>query len=216
MLSMNTYKLVVFGANGRTGLQLVQQALDMGHTVTAIARNPSTLALRHKNLIVHKGDVLDLSSFQNSLANQDYVLSALGVASNKPTVVYSEGIRNIIEAMKIHQISRLIVVSSLAVEINPTMPSWMRFFIRYILQPLLSHIYADTLKMEEILMRSDVCWTIVRPPQLTNKSVTGRYRVAIDKHLPRALKISRSDLAHFLLHHLSSENTFRRKIEVAS
>lgn len=212
---MNTHKLAIFGANGRTGLHLVKQALDMGHIVTAIVRNPDSLPLNHKNLVVHKGDVLDPSSFQDVLPGHDAVISSLGIASDKPTTVFSDGIRNIITSMNANGIRRLVVVSALAVEVNPMMPWWMKFFIKNILQPLLRNIYADTLKMEHLIRETDLAWTIVRPPQLTDRNVTGRYREAIDHHLTRATKISRADLAHYILHNIDTKNTFRRTVEVA-
>jgi putative NADH-flavin reductase len=187
----------------------------MGYFVTAIVRNPDTLTLRHKNLVVHKGDVLDLPSFSGALEGHEAVISSLGIPSNKPTTIFSDGIQNIITGMKANGVHRLMVVSALAVEINANMPWWMKVFIKNILEPLLRDVYADTLKMEQIIRKTDLAWTIVRPPRLTNKKVTGHYREAIDDHLTHARIIARADLAHYMLHHVDTENTFRRTIEVA-
>lgn len=211
---MNTYKIVIFGANGRTGLELVKQALEMGHFVTAVVRNPDTFALAHKNLFVHKGDVKDVSSFQDALQGHDAVISALGAASKEPTTVLSVGVRNIQIAMDAHCISRLIIVSALAVETNPTMAWWMKVFIKRVLQPILKNLYDDILRMEYMIKQTNLNWTIVRPPQLTDKKVTGRYRVAINDDLPGAAKISRADLAHYMLHHVKAENTYKATIEL--
>jgi len=200
---------------GRTGLQLAEQALNAGHFVTAVVRSPEKFTLGHKNLYVHKGDVLDLNSFNHVMKGHDVVLSTLGATSTAPTTVYSEGVRNIIQAMNVNGVSRVIVLSALAVEINPTMALWQRLFIKFILQPILKNMYADTLKMEYILKQARLDWTIIRPPQLTNSSVTGKYRVKVGTHLPRANKISRADLAHYMLHHLFDKSTYCNTVELA-
>jgi len=213
---MNSYKIAIFGASGKTGMQLVQQALDLGHSVTAIVRNPSQFTLGHKNLYVHQGDVLELNSFNHVMQGQDAIISALGATSTAPTTVFSEGIRNVIQSMNAHGISRVSVMSALAVEINPIMAWWQRLFIKYILQPILRNMYDDTLKMEYIMKQTALDWTIVRPPQLTNKGVTGNYRVEASNHLHGANKISRADVAHYMLRHLFDENTYRTTVEIAN
>ncbi len=212
---MSTYRILIFGASGRTGIQLVQQALEAGHFVTAVVRSPEKFTLGHKNLYVHKGDVLELNSFNHVMKGHDVILSAIGATSTAPTTVFSEGVRNIIQAMNVNGVSRLIVLSALAVEINPIMAWWQRLFIKYILQPILKNMYADTLKMEYILKQSRLDWTIMRPPQLTDKASTGKYRVEVGKHLPGANKISRADLAHYMLQHLFDERIYRTTVEMA-
>ncbi len=212
---MANYKLVVFGANGKTGREVVRQALDMGYEVTAVVRNPASLPLRHERLLVRQGDVLDLVTIQELLRGQDAVISALGVAASKPTTVFSDGVGNIIKAMNMHRISRLMVVSALAVEINTSMPLWTKLFIKYVLQPILENIYSDMRKMEYMLTQAELAWTIVRPPRLTDKKMIKYYRVSVGGHLNSAAKISRADLAHYLLNHLNDEDTFRKTVEVA-
>ena len=93
-------KLIVFGATGGTGRQVVETALSAGHTVTAVARRPEALALRHDRLVVLRGDVLEPATFAQPLAGQDTVVSALGVRSRAPTTVFSAGVSNIMQAMK--------------------------------------------------------------------------------------------------------------------
>src|SRR5262245_6380442 len=93
-------KLVVFGANGSTGRLLTKQALDEGHTVTAVTRHPEAFPLQHDYLNVMRGDVHDLASVEQAVAGQDAVLSTLGVPYNSKVItVYSEGIANIMQAM---------------------------------------------------------------------------------------------------------------------
>ena len=212
---MSTYRILIFGASGRTGLQLVEQALEAGYFVTAVVRRPEKFTLGHKNLYVHKGDVLDLNSFNHVMKGHDVILSALGATSTAPTTVFSEGVRNMIQAMNVSGLSRLVVLSALAVEINPIMPWWQRLFIRYILQPILKNMYADTLKMEYILKQSRLDWTIMRPPQLVDKKVSGQYRVEVGNHLSGANRISRADLAHYIIHHLFDERIYRTTVEMA-
>jgi putative NADH-flavin reductase len=208
-------KLMVFGSTGRTGIQIIRQALDEGHTVTAIARNPAALAIKHSNLEVVKGDVLQPATFDAVTKGQDVVLSAIGVSSTKPTTVYSKGVFNMVQSMEQHEVKRIICISASAVETSPKLSLPVRMMTK-VLQGMLKNMYRDLLKMEQVLRQSDLEWTVVRPPKLTGQPVTGKYRFAFNDWLPSCLHISRADLAHFMLHHIENVNTYKSVIEVAN
>jgi len=207
-------RIVVLGANGGIGRQTVALALEAGHHVTAILRNPANLAMVHDNLELVKGDVMQPGTIEGWLENKDAVISAIGVRSNGPTTLYSEGNRNILQAMKKAGISRVFFISASAIEISPVLPLYVRFAAKYIVQKILRNMYADIRIMEKLVKESDANWTIMRPPRLTNKPATGRYRIAINSFLKNCLSISRADVAHFMIHNISNKAAWKTTIEI--
>ena len=207
-------KLIVFGSTGGTGMQIIQQALNAGHLITAVARNPAALNIQHKNLLVIKADVLQLPGFEAAMHEQDAVLSALGFRTAKDVTVYSQGVCNIISAMKTHHVKRILCVSAAAVETNPKL-SFIYRLLTKLLQRILRNPYTDVLRMEKQLKETGLDWTVVRPPRLTNGSLKGKYRFAVNEWLSHCVSISRADLAHFMLHHIDDANTYKSIIEVA-
>ncbi|AYL96799.1 NAD(P)-dependent oxidoreductase [Mucilaginibacter celer] len=212
------YNLLIIGANGGIGRQCVAQALQAGHRVTALLRNPAKLATEHPNLKKVSGDVMKPGSFETYLENQDAVISAIGVAggfgADKPTTLYSQGNANILKAMRQKGTQRIFVISASAIEISPALPFYIRLIEKYIIQKLLKHMYADLYRMEQTVKTSDTHWTIIRPPQLTDKAQTGNYRIAINTFLKNCLKISRADVAHFMLDNIVNEATHKATVEI--
>jgi putative NADH-flavin reductase len=212
------YKLLIVGANGGIGRQCVEMALQAGHHVTALLRNPAKLDLHHPNLELIKGDITRPETFEDYLTNKDVVISAIGVSgglgSDKPTTLYSQGNANLLKAMNKKGIKRVFFISASAIEISPALPFYIRWAEKYIIQKLLKHMYADLRIMEELIKESNADWTIIRPPQLSDKPVTGKYRVAINAFLKNCLKISRADVAHYLIHNIGSKATYKAVIEI--
>jgi putative NADH-flavin reductase len=207
--------LAIFGSTGPTGRALVHQALDQGHEVTAVARDPAAVDASGARLQVVRADVLDRASFDGLLNGVDAVLSAIGAHGRQPTTVYSVGAANIRDAMHHAGVRRFVGISALPVtprtEFGPTE--------RWIVVPLLSmffrEMYADMTRMEQVLRDSDLDFTIMRPPQLTHKRATGKYRTGINQHLRRARKISRADLAAEMLHVIPDKKTVRATVTLA-
>jgi len=208
-------KIVVFGASGGTGIEVVNQALEAGYHVTAIIRDTESFPICHQRLKRVKGDVLEPKTFEMSLNSVDAVISCLGVQHRKPTNVYSQGISNIIQGMKNENITRMICISAGGVEVAPNNSLIMKFLIKYVLQRIFKNSYADMLKMEEILKNHEINWTVVRPPRLQNGEKTGKYRIAVNEFLNRMSSLKRSDLADFMLKHLDDRKTFRSKVEIS-
>jgi putative NADH-flavin reductase len=207
--------ILVIGANGGIGKQVVALALQAGHNVTAVLRNPSKLTIKHANLRIVKGDVMYPETFEDHLEAMDAVISALGTSTiNKPTILYSEGNKNLLKAMKKSGVNRAFFISASAIEISPVLPFYVRLAEKYIVQKILKHMYADLLLMEKLVKETDINWTIVRPPRLTDKSATGQYRFAINSFLKNCLSISRADVAHFMINNMSNEATYKATIEV--
>ena len=207
-------KIIVFGSTGRTGRHLVQQGLDAGHIVTAIARDPAAVNIKHINLTIIKGDVLQPDTFEDIIRGHDTVFSAIGKDSIKPTSLYSQGISTIIAAMQKHKVMRLMSMSASAVATNPRLSFLLKIATK-ILQRILKNPYADILRMDKIIKQSGLNYTIVRPPRLTNKALTGKYRFAINEWLPSCTSISRADLAHFMLQQVNNSGTYQSTTEVS-
>nr|WP_263429157.1 SDR family oxidoreductase [Nannocystis pusilla] len=211
-----TKKLVVFGATGGTGRELVEQALAAGHTVTAAVRRPEAVALTHPRLTVRRADVLDPAGVEAAIAGHDAVLSALGATSTRaPTTICRDAVAHMLAAMERCGVRRIACVSALALGDAALLPWPMRLFVRHILKPLLRHPFADLLAMEERLRQSPLEWTIVRPPRLTQGRRKGHVRFAVDAPLPGAATISRADLADYMLAHVDDPALVRRLVEVA-
>ena len=210
--------ILIIGANGGIGRKTVEIALAEGFRVTAVLRDPSRLPLEHPNLEKVKGDILQAEGFKDRLKDQDAVISAIGVKGglmhDEPTTLYSQGNFRLLEAMKRVGVKRVFFISASAVEISPVLPLIVRLAARYVLQKLLRHMYADLRAMEGVVRESDADWTIVRPPRLTDKSATGRYRWCVNSWLRNALSISRADVAHFMLHHIHDESTYKGVVEI--
>jgi len=195
-------KLIIFGSTGRTGLQLVTQALEKGHEVTAFARSPEKINLEHTNLIKLKGNALDYDSVVTALQGQDAVLCALGMPDIlDKSQLRAKATKNIIAGMEKSNIKRFICLSSLGAgdsyEILP-------FHYKYIIAPILMrNLFIDHNLQEEHIQKSKLDWTIVRAGNLTDGEYTGIYQKdfkTINKTV--AIKISRADTADFMLRQL--------------
>jgi len=214
-MEKSTLDILVIGANGGIGRQTVEIALQAGHNVTALLRNPAKLNITHANLQVIKGDVMTPETFEDYLQDKDAVISALGTNTiNKPTILYSEGNKNLLKAMKKKGVRRAFFISASALEISPVLPFYVRFAEKYIVQKILRHMYDDLRLMENIIKETDTDWTIIRPPRLIDKPVTGEYRFAINSFLKNCLSISRADVAHFMINNITNGATFKTTIEI--
>lgn len=208
-------KVVVFGATGGTGQQVVEQALQAGYQVTVVVRNPATLLRQHPCLEIRQGDVFQPLGYAQVLSGASAVVSCLGSQQREPTTVYSEGVNNIVQAMRDAGVSRIICLSSIAVGVPPR-SSWLtKLVTKYILQRLFNHLYADMLRMEDLLRKSALTWTVIRPPRLVDAALRGTYRTAINEPIHNPSKIARADLAHYIVNHLADEKTFKAKVEIS-
>src|SRR5205823_4185926 len=130
-------RVLVIGATGNLGSEVVRQALAAGHDVTALARNPSAIALEHDSLRVTSGDARDAGSLERAVADQDAVISCLGTNDLKDSTLRSEGARNAIAAMRKHGVRRLIVFSAFGVGDSAPQLKRNSFIFGRVIQPLL-------------------------------------------------------------------------------
>lgn len=194
-------RIVIFGANGGTGRHLTRQALDAGHTVVAVTRQPESFPIRGDDLTVAGADVRDAAAVTRVVAGADAVLSSLGVTfTREPVDTYSTGTANIVGAMRTHGVQRLAVVSSTAIAEYPGRTA-TPFALRLV-QPVISNIfgktlYADMRRMEAIVSNSCLHWTIVRPSGLFDLPNITDYIAGQGD--PIGAFTSRADLADYLL-----------------
>ena len=202
-------KVLIIGATGGTGRQLVEQALTAGHDVTALVRDPEKIRARHERLRVVHGDILDFNSLDWAVAGQEAVLSSLGTKSVfKRAIVFSEGASNLLRAMTKHGVRRLICITGIGAGDSRGHGGF--FYDKIILPIVLKRIYQDKDKQEELIRKSDRDWTIVRPGFLTNGPPKGNYRVLTDLTGVTVGRISRADVAAFMLAQLNSDRYLRQ------
>lgn len=195
-------KLAIFGATGSVGRLAVNQALEQGHTITALVRDPEKIETRHENLRLIKGDVMNAAAVKQAVQDQDAVLCILG--AGRKGNVRSEGTRQIIEAMKQSDVKRLVCQSSLGVGDSRGNLNFLWKYIMFGL--LLREAYADHVLQEEYVMKSDLDWTIIRPAAFTDGPRTGVYQHGFSGAAEGlTLKISRADVADFLLKQLTDD-----------
>jgi putative NADH-flavin reductase len=191
-------KLLLIGATQGIGFELLKQALQAGHEVTLIARNPDRLEITHPNLAVTKGNILNKSVIEQAVNGQDAVCITIGTKpTRKPVSVYSEGTKNAIEAMKNSSCRRLLCVTGIGAGDSRGHGG---FFYDKIINPLLlKTIYEDKDRQEAIVRNSGLDWEIIRPGLLTNGERTGQYRILTNLSGVKAGNISRADVADFML-----------------
>lgn len=205
-------KIVVFGAAGRTGREVVTQALGHGDELTAFLRDPSALSVSHSRLHVVAGDVRDAGAVARALEGQDAAVFVIGSSGERPVTVYSEGVANILAGMEAAGVHRIVAVSSVGVGAPlARLPISLRLRASTVLKP----VYEDMARMEAMLMASQAYWTIVRPAGLTEGRLTGLYRVVDGPLVPKGSRIARADLAAFILKALGQGSYVRHAVAVA-
>jgi putative NADH-flavin reductase len=209
--------LTIFGATGGVGTQLVTQALQRGHMVTAVVRDPARLSITSPALTVSAVPGLEQpDALRPAIQGRDAVLSAVGPRGRKDGPVASTSTRAILSAMQATGVRRLVAVSALPV--GPV-PEGESAFNRWLMLPVVSAVlrtvYADLAAMEAELRNSHTDWTVVRPPRLLDKPLTGTYRTALGANVPRAMTISRADVAHAMLDALEQPATIRQPVGLA-
>lgn len=219
-------RVAVLGASGGTGRIVVRGALERGHQVVAVTRDPASLRGRlpvgpgssSARLDVRTCDVHDLASVQSAVMGCEVVLSVIAPPLHRhlirSTNLYSMGGRNLVRAVADQNVRRLIVVSTAGVlDADPSHPP----FYRLVLKPLLFDraLYRDARVMEQVVEGSGPEWIIVRASGLTNGPETKKYRVELGQLPSRGSRVSRADLAYFLLEQLEDDQYVGRHPTIA-
>lgn len=207
-------KVVVLGATGATGMELIKHSLAAGHSVTAYVRNPAPLQEFTQDLEIRTGDLLDSEQLADVMQGHDAVLSVFGT---RVPIAKSDDhlLRNFANALTIAmrqaRVRRLVVISTAFLFKDCVIPP--TYLIGRLFFP---SVLRDSAALEEIIEQSDLDWTIVRPPQLTDSPPTGLYRECLG-HLPRfGFKISRADVADYFLKVLQKQMLIRTIVGVSN
>ena len=202
----NRLRVLIIGATGGTGRELVRQALEQGHQVTALVRKPKKMKFEHPNLRVVKGNVHDYDSVESAMRGQSAVVCALGTKRFfYPNRVASNGTANILRAMKSCGVPRLVCESSLGVGNSVGRLGLLYTF--FVVPMILPFIFYDKVRQEKLIEESDADWVIVRPAVLTNSPARGKYRHG--RNVGNYLwtnRIARGDVADFMLKQLTDED----------
>lgn len=219
-------KLMIVAATGGIGRHLLDQAVDAGHDVTAIARNPDKLSQRVRAVAVDLAAAKP-SDLESALDGSDAVLSGLGPRSTADSGITAPGTRTVLDAMTATGVRRIVVVSAAPVGTvaSPGRPNPPKHdpgdgpLMRHVLSPmtksLLRRHYADLALMEDALRDSDTDWTSVRPPRLTDKPLTGTYRTAYGRNIRGGLTVSRADVADYMLRALHQPESIKQAVGIA-
>jgi putative NADH-flavin reductase len=201
-------KLLIFGATGRTGKPLVNQALEQGHHVSAFVRSSGKLGINHPNLEIIEGNILNANQVSAAVKGKDVVLSALGIDDLKPNTVLSDATAICINAMNEHGIKRFICETSIG--LGDSEPQMGFFFGKIVIPFFLKYVWADKQLQEKFIMQSNLDWIIARPSGLIDGEKTGKYKVGFVSTDHLSMRITRADVADFMLKQLS-DNTYLRK-----
>lgn len=200
-------KVTLIGASRGIGFELLKMALDQGHEVTALLRNPAKLTIINSRLKIVKGDIFDPAAVATAVAGNEAVCLCIGIPpTRKPVDVFSRGAECVLAAMGPGTHAKLIAVTGIGAGDSKGHGGFI--YDRVINPLLLGMIYADKDRQESIIKASKVEWLIVRPGFLTNGPITGKYRVIENLSGVTAGKISRADVADFMLKQLKTSTHF--------
>jgi putative NADH-flavin reductase len=208
------HHILVLGGTGPTGRQIVTQAIDAGHWVTALARRAERLSIQHPRLTTAVGNVVaDDQLLAQVLPGHDVVVSALGRGGR----LRSEGLiarsaSRIVPAMERAGVSRLIFLSAYGVGGTAPDAPWI---FRLMFRLVLADIYADKAAGEAIIKASSLDWTILAPVVLTNGPASSRFRMAEHLRIRGLARISRADVAACILRCIDDPTSFRTRKVVA-
>lgn len=205
-------KIALFGTTGHLGRSFLQQALEQGHTISALVRHPEKLRLNHPNLTVHIGDALELDDVRSVVKGQEVVVSALGGGMQGPFEVLTRGLANILGAMKESNVRRVIATAAAgilqhdATSLRRDQPGFPPMF------RVVSEAHLGTF---HILQKSDTQWTLLCPPNMPEGAATKQYQVLADYAPDGGMQISTGDVAYFILGELEQPRFIQKRVGIA-
>jgi putative NADH-flavin reductase len=208
--------ILLFGATGRTGVQVLKYALAKGYRVTALVRNPEKITERSDRLTVIRGLPTNINDVREAMLNCDRVISTLNPISERemialkkiqPPQILEKSIQNAIECMGEYRIRKIAVVSSIGIGDTYLLAPWFMRLLGKITN--FKNSFDDHNKQESLLMNSDLDWVITRPVSLNNNELLQNLVINYDKK-PSPFKISRKQLAQFLVSCLETDDFFNK------
>ena len=192
-------KLAIFGATGETGKQIVKQALEKGDKVIAYVRNPQKLNINHECLTIIQGELSEKTAIERSISGVDAVISVLGPRGGSKNKPITQGMQNIILAMGKHNVHRLIISSTLSLSDPEDLPDFKSGILINLVKLINPAAYEEIINVGKVMQGSNLDWTIIRLPLLNNNPKSGKIKVGYLGKNEVGLKISRADIADFML-----------------
>lgn len=209
--------ILIIGATGRTGHLIMRLALEEGHHVTAFVRSPEKLNRPITGVRVVQGDATDDTEIQNVISQYkfDAVVIAVGADTFKCSTVRTDTTRNVVDALENRSSStRLWIVSSAGS--NESMDQ-LGFFSRTFIKNILKGHIADHSNQENLVQKSILPYTIVRPTGLRDSGMaTDHNYMVVTKEMIPTNYINREDLAHFIVHNLFNDQYIGKAVVVTS
>ena len=214
-MSTSPLKIAVFGATGGTGSLVLEQALDAGHQVTALVRTPAKLTVSHPGLVVVQGSVFDRAAVEQTVRGAGAVICALGAPPRSKERLRERGTQVVVDAMVDAGVRRLVVQSSHGIAETSSELPWL---MRWVIVPFyLKGVFADHERQEDVVRASDLEWTIVRPPHLSNKPPAAQVAYGPNHDPARmTMSIARADVARLMLEVASDPSHVRKTLVVAA
>jgi len=202
-------QIVVFGANGRTGLPVLRQAQAAGHSVRAAVRDPDAFQRRFgeisRGVEVVQADILDADAVSQAVDGVDVVVSVVGLRKDSPPGSLRRGGENIVTAMKRHTVSRVIALTGAGVRFPGDEPGLMDKIIRFLLKTLQPNVLSDSIAYAHAIAHDELEWTIVRGPMLHDGPAGDSYRTGYVGKGPGP-RASRENVARFIVEELTARN----------
>ncbi len=197
--------IALFGATGQSGQPFLEKALAAGYTIKALVRDAAKVTQKSDRLELIVGDVLNAADVNGTILGADLVVSLIGHVKGSPEWVQTDGIRNMVAAMKQHNVERIISLSGGAVPFpEKDQPKFTDKVFGFIMNTFFSKVIKDAEKHTEVLRESGLKWVVVRGPRLTNDPAEGKYRVGW-VGVNSGTKLTRADLADFLIKQVEDE-----------
>ena len=211
-------KIVVFGATGIVGKAVVREALEKGHEVTVLTRDAGKVATRHERLHVVEGHVTDRNTVHNVLDGQEAVIQTLGIGGKgdgRPTTFVSDANKSILDEMERMNVRRLVAISVIGAGDSLAFLPWIyRKLVLPLFMKWFQAIMDDKNRMEPMIKKSSLDWTIVRCTTVKERPATGKVNATVDG---KGLKfsISAADMATFIVNQLT-DNRFLKQAPTIS
>ncbi len=202
-------KLAILGASGKTGIPLVQQALEGGHHVVALVRTPSKLPIQHANLTVIQGDAMNADDTDKAIQGVDAVVNALGHVKGSPENLQVTVITNVLKSMEKHKVKRLITLTGAGVRDPQDKPKVIDHVFGFLLKMVSGKVLEDSAAYINLVRQSKTDWTVIRGPRLTEGEHTGKAKMGY-VGAESGTSISRADLAELMLKQLT-DSTYVKK-----
>lgn len=201
--------IALFGGTGRTGRIVLRRALEQGLSVRVLARDPGRVLEHDPQLTVVSGAVTDPEAVQQAISGADVVVSVFGHVKGSPPTIQTDGTRVIVDAMRAAGVTRIVSLSGGGVPAPLDRPQLADKAIKLLLRTFAGSVLADGIAHAQVLEDSDLGWTIVRAPRLTDTPRRGTYRVGW-VGVNASTQISRADLADFILTHVDDRQYLRQ------